>query len=99
MSQITEELADQLAKDTIAAAEAMGDEQLIDEVSKVIGAASQTTQEAFMTAIRVRLSEKRARAFLKERIAKFKASGQKAKAVELGSKPIMNTPDDSAGGH
>lgn len=96
---ITEDLADSLAQDTIAAAEAMGDENLIDEVSKVIGAASQTTQEAFMTAVRVRLSEKRARTFLKDKIAKFKAAGKKAQPMDLSGRKVMNTPDESAGGH
>jgi len=92
---ITEDLADALARDTIAVAEKLGDDGLIAEVSKVIGASSTTTQEAFMTAIRVRLSEKRARAFLKERIAKGPA-GQKK---EIGTGPILNPTEDNAGGH
>ena len=96
---VTEDLADALAKDVIAAAEAMGDERLIDEVAKVIGAASQTTQEAFMTAVRVRLSEKRARAFLRDKVAKFKASGKKAEKMDLSGRKIMNAPDEGAGGH
>ncbi|MCG7574733.1 hypothetical protein MHM39_14265 [Phaeobacter sp. CNT1-3] len=79
---VTEDLADALAKDTIEAAEAMGDERLIDEVSKQLGASSQTTQEAFMTAVRVRLAEKRARGFLQDKLKGFlseqKASAQKA---------------------
>ena len=74
---VTEDLADALAKDTIEAAEAMGDERLIEEVSKQLGASSQTTQEAYMTAVRVRLSEKRARAFLQEKLKDFLAE-QKA---------------------
>lgn len=68
---VAEELADALAKDTIEAAEAMGDSRLIEEVSKQLGASSQTTQEAFMTAVRVRLSEKRARAYLQGRLKDF----------------------------
>ena len=68
---IAEELADALAKDTIEAAEAMGDDRLIEEVAKQLGASSQTTQEAFTTAVRVRLSEKRARAFLQDRLKTY----------------------------
>lgn len=98
MSRITEELADRLAQDVIAAAEELGDDQLIAEVSKVIGAASTTTQEAFMTAIRVRLSEARARKYLAQRLAKGPKNPGGPK-IELGSKPILDTPDGSAGGH
>ncbi len=66
---IMEDLADGLAKDTIDAMDIIQDEQLIQDVARVIGASSITTQEAFMTAARVRLSEKRARDYLKKRIA------------------------------
>jgi len=95
MTSITEELADRLAQDTIKAAEELGDENLIAEVAKVIGIASTTTQEAFMTAIRVRLSERRARKFLAERLAK----GPKGARIELGGKQILNAPEDGASGH
>ncbi|CUH65779.1 MAG: hypothetical protein VX083_12865 [Pseudomonadota bacterium] len=74
---VTEDLADALAKDTIEAAEATGDERLIDEVAKQLGASSQTTQEAYMTAVRVRLAEKRARSFLQDKLKDYLAS-QKA---------------------
>ncbi|MCA0043892.1 hypothetical protein [Celeribacter litoreus] len=66
---IMEELADQLAKDTIDAIDIIQDEQLIQDVARVIGASSVTTQEAFMTAARVRLAEKRARDYLQKRLA------------------------------
>ena len=95
MSSITEELADQLAQDTIAAAEELGDENLIAEVAKVIGIASTTTQEAFMTAIRVRLSERRARKFLQDRLA----SGPKGARIELGGKHVLNASEDGSSGH
>ncbi len=65
---IAEDLADALARDTIEAAEALNDDLLIEQVAKQIGASSQTTQEAFMTAVRVRLAEKRARKFLEGRL-------------------------------
>ncbi|MFY0680082.1 MAG: hypothetical protein JXR13_05855 [Thalassovita sp.] len=68
---VAEELADALAKDTIEAAEALGDDQLINEVAAQLGASSQTTQEAFLTAVRVRLSEKRARNFLQEKLQNY----------------------------
>jgi ribosomal protein S28E/S33 len=92
---ITEDLADALARDTIAVAEKLGDNNLIAEVSKVIGASSTTTQEAFMTTVRVRLSEKRARDFLKQRIKKGPVGPKK----EIGTGPILNPTEDNAGGH
>mgnify|MGYP001097942040 CR=1 FL=1 len=69
---ITEDLADALAKDTIEALDLFDDEQLIQDVARVIGAGSMTTQEAFLTAARVRLSEKRGREYLLQRIAEAK---------------------------
>jgi hypothetical protein len=58
-----EDLADDLARDVIAAQGEMGDDRFYEKVSRVIGAASPTLQEAFMTSIRIRLAELRARQF------------------------------------
>nr|WP_319251389.1 hypothetical protein [uncultured Celeribacter sp.] len=66
---VMEDLADALAKDTIEAIDLIGSEDLIQDVGRVIGASSITTQEAFLTAARVRLAEKRAREYLMTRIA------------------------------
>ncbi|NVO26771.1 hypothetical protein HJ526_05025 [Donghicola sp. C2-DW-16] len=65
---ITEDLADKLAIDVIAAMETLGDDRLPDEVAAVIGATSPTTEEAFRTAVRVRIAEQRARKFLTEKL-------------------------------
>ncbi|MGR3499244.1 MAG: hypothetical protein ACU0E9_10175 [Limimaricola soesokkakensis] len=65
---ITEDLADALARDAIAAAEKLGDDKVISEVSDELGASSTTVQEAFLTAVRVRLAEQRARRHLDERL-------------------------------
>ncbi|GAD54848.1 MAG: hypothetical protein ACJASC_001628 [Limimaricola cinnabarinus] len=65
---ITEDLADALARDVIAAAEKLGDDEVISEVSEALGASSTTTQEAFLTMVRVRLAEQRARRLLDERL-------------------------------
>ncbi len=72
---VLEELADALARDVIQAAQDLGDEEIIAEIGRVIGASSTTTQEAYMTAVRVRLSEQRARRALAERIARGAAAG------------------------
>ncbi len=74
MSDITARIADDLAQEALALARELGDEDLVAEVSKVIGAGSSTTQEAFLTAVRIRTAEARARAYLAERRAQ--ASGK-----------------------
>lgn len=76
MSDITEDLADKLAIDVIEALKIIDDEYLIEEVAAVIGASSQTTEEAFRTSVRVRMSEQRARKFLADKLAKAKAAKQ-----------------------
>ena len=66
---IMEELADKLAQEAIAAADKLDDEQVIADIARVIGATSATTEEAFLTAVRVRLAESRARKYLSDRLA------------------------------
>ncbi|QYX55456.1 hypothetical protein K1T73_10075 [Roseovarius sp. SCSIO 43702] len=71
---VTEDLADELARDVIKFMEATdGDEQIIADIKKVLGASSQTAEEAFLTAIRVRRANIKARALLVERAREFKA--------------------------
>lgn len=94
---IVEDLADQLARDVIAAADELGDENLIAEVAKVIGAASTTTQEAFMTAIRVRTSERRARKFLEDQLRKGPKNPAGPK-IEPGAGRFLDAPEDNPGG-
>lgn len=94
---ITEDLADRLARDTIDAMERLGDDTLIAEMAKVIGASSTTTQEAFMTAIRVRLSVKRADAYLAQKLAR--GPSDPSKVGSLGSGRILDPTEDTPGGH
>jgi hypothetical protein len=72
---VTEDLASDLARDTIAAMETYGNDRLYVEVSAVLGATSTTLQEAFLTAIRVRLAERRARTFLEETVKAAETGG------------------------
>ena len=65
---ITEDLADALARDAIEAAKVLEDDLLIEQIAKTLGDSSTTTQEAFLTAVRVRLAEKRARKFLETKL-------------------------------
>ena len=69
MSDIINRLADELARDTIAAMQKLGDDELVNDVAAVIGASSPSTEEAFRTAARVRIAEARARTFLEKRLA------------------------------
>jgi hypothetical protein len=42
----------------------LGDEKIVDQIGEVLGASSQTLQEAYLTAVRVRRAEARARKIL-----------------------------------
>lgn len=62
-----EEIADQLARTVIAQMEQTGDEALPKEVARMLATSSPTTEEAFNTAMRVRLAESRARKVIADR--------------------------------
>jgi hypothetical protein len=68
-----ETLAQKLAIDTIKVQDATGEERLYVEVGQVLGAASQSLEEAFLTEMRVRLAERKARDFLNNKIEQLKA--------------------------
>ncbi len=74
MSRSIENIAARLADDVMAVQDATGQERLFMEVSGVIGAASQTLEEAFLTEVRIRLAERKARDFLKSRAAELGVS-------------------------
>ena len=81
---VAEDLADALARDVLAALDELGDDRFYENVAKVIGDTSPTTQEAFLTAIRVRLAEGRGRRFL-EAALKAKRGGGTAPVAPRGS--------------
>ncbi|MFN3641868.1 MAG: hypothetical protein ACK4TB_02960 [Gemmobacter sp.] len=85
---VTEDLADALARDVLDRQDALGDDRFYEKVGRVIGTSSPTLQEAFLTAIRIRLAERRARAFLDAAVA-AKAAGQDA----------PDAPRDHGSGH
>ena len=83
-------LADQLAEDVLAAEVELNDDRFYEKIAKVLMAASPTFQEAFMTAIRIRLAERRGREFLEKSLA--------AKRGEIAEEPVA--PVDMGGmGH
>ena len=67
--QLLFEVADELARESLELFEKTGDEDIFQEVTKIIGASSQTLEEAYKTAVRVRRAEKRALERLAERRA------------------------------
>ena len=59
-----EDVANDLAARALAEAERTGNEKIVDQVSEILGASSQTLQESYLTFVRVRRAEARARALL-----------------------------------
>ena len=70
---VTEDMADDLATNTIKYIDASGDEDIIADLVKVLGATSQTAEEAFLASIRVRRANIKAKALLVERAKAYKA--------------------------
>ena len=69
------DLTEKLAKDVVDAMDETGDDRLAEKVGKVLLDASPTTQEAFMTAIRVLLAERKARKFLEANLKAKREGG------------------------
>ncbi len=75
MADFIQELADGLARDTLNAQVELMDDMFYEKVARVVGASSPTMQDAFMTSIRIRLSERRGRDFLEKALAAMRAGG------------------------
>ncbi|WP_428925300.1 hypothetical protein [Marinibacterium sp. SX1] len=73
MSDTLVRLASQLADDVVKAMTEMGDDRFFTEVAQVISASSQSLEEAFLTEVRIRLTERQARVFLDRRLAEYRA--------------------------
>lgn len=71
---VLEDLADELARDALKAAEDLEDETLVMDVAKQLGATSTTMEETYLTSIRIRQSEIRARRFLEARLKSIPSS-------------------------
>jgi hypothetical protein len=63
VERVAGEIADLAIADEIAS----GDITIVDRIAKVLGSSSQTLEEAFLTAVRVRKAEARARDMLEKR--------------------------------
>lgn len=72
---VTEDLADELALKVIKYVDASGDDGVISEIVGILGATSQSAEEAFLTSMRVRRANMAARAHLLNRVKKFQKAG------------------------
>ena len=61
---IVEDVADELALESLKIINATGDDAFVTRVADTIGGSSQTMEEAYLTAVRVRRAEQRARVLL-----------------------------------
>lgn len=62
------QLANKLAEECLAVQAETGEERLFIEVGEVLGASSQTLEKAFLTAIRTRMANDKARGFLARKL-------------------------------
>ncbi|MDW3184188.1 MULTISPECIES: hypothetical protein [unclassified Roseobacter] len=61
---IVEDVADELALESLKIINATGDDAFVQRIADTIGGSSQTMEEAYLTAVRVRRAEQRAREVL-----------------------------------
>ena len=66
-------LAAKLAEDTMNAMDETGQDRLFTEIGDVLATSSQTLEEAYLTEIRVRQSERIARRYLEQKLASLRA--------------------------
>lgn len=81
---VVEDVADLLARETLAAMNELDDDRFYDKVAKVVGDVSPTVQEAYTLAIRARLAERRTLDFIK-RTLDAKRTGAEAPKAPRGS--------------
>ncbi len=81
---LVEDLASKLAKDVCDSLEVLGDDRFYDKVSKVILEVSPTMQEAFNTAIKVILAERKGREFLERTIEAKKSTAAASASLSSG---------------
>ncbi|APX11537.1 hypothetical protein [Tateyamaria omphalii] len=68
------EMANKLAEECLAVQNEIGNDRLFMEVGDVLGASSQTLEEAFLTAIRTRMANDQGRRFLAQKIKAHRAA-------------------------
>jgi hypothetical protein len=86
-----EKVAGELANLALADEVRSGDKKIVGEIADIVGSSSQTLQEAFLTAVRVRRAEARARAVLAERAGVLDSS-----SAHLLTSATTQTPASAA---
>ncbi len=71
-----ERLAAKLAEDTVKVQKELDDERLFAEVGTILAAASQSLEEAYLTEMRVRMAEEKARKFLIKKLKDARAAAE-----------------------
>ena len=72
---VVNQLANKLAEECIAVQAETGEDRLFMEVGEVLSASSQTLEEAFLTAVRTRMANDKARAFLARKLRDHRGKG------------------------
>lgn len=71
---VVTQMANNLAEECLAVQSEVGDDRLFMKVGDVLGASSQTLEEAFLTAVRTRMANDAARRFLAQRLKAHRAA-------------------------
>ena len=71
--EATIKMANALAEECIAVQNETGEDRLFMKLGEVLGASSQTLEEAFLTAIRTRMANDQGRAFLAKTLKSHRA--------------------------
>jgi hypothetical protein len=66
-------MANELAEACLGVQKEIGEDRLFMEVGEVLGASSQTLEEAFLTAIRTRMANDQAKQFLAKKLKAHRA--------------------------
>jgi hypothetical protein len=84
---VVDDLADDLARQTMDAMVELDNDRLFYEVAKVVGASSPTLQEAFLTSMRIRMAAARGQKFIDQTL-KAKRDGGKAPEAPRDIEPL-----------
>lgn len=71
---VVTQMANKLAEECLAVQSEVGDDRLFMKVGDVLGASSQTLEEAFLTAVRTRMANDAARRFLAQQLKAHRAA-------------------------
>ncbi|MFK7835769.1 MAG: hypothetical protein AB8B60_06080 [Sulfitobacter sp.] len=69
------EMANKLAEECLAVQDEIGEDRLFMKVGDVLGASSQTLEEAFLTAVRTRMANDQGRKFLAQTLNAHRTQG------------------------